>query len=393
MLNPYNYPKSLRQWLYGAAGLPLTVLRMKMNGSENPGTLLVLCYHRIVHGRNDTPSWTLRQTEKPGTHSRRAAAERSQDLAHGVVPLNGGFCDNYLFIALPEELFISQIKWLTRHYRVVELDEVLSGKPLPPRAALITFDDGFMDTYETALPILNYFRLPATVFLIGSVIRERKIPWVARLHWLLDHARGKGLSTGDLAASNENGRTGGLAGMLGNIKAHLRNRDIQDIEKYLDCLEDRLAAVPLREPARQLFMGEEQVVNLCSYGWTVGNHTDHHLDLGSLGQGRVREEIMHAGETLARFNGYRPVLAIPFGLEGSFSEQTVDAARMSGMEYVFTTLGSPNRFPGSGILLDRVICETFSSLYFRFLASGGRTAAKKILVTLKPAFERPWVWL
>ena len=141
MLNPRNYPVSCRQMLLGLAGLPWTLSLMQMSRTAEQGTLLVLCYHRI-------------------TESVSA----------------GGFCDSHYFITLPKRVFLSQIRWLTRHYRVVDLDEVLSGRPLPPKAALITFDDGFRDVAETAFPILRSFGLPATVFLIGSVIRKTRSP-------------------------------------------------------------------------------------------------------------------------------------------------------------------------------------------------------------------------
>jgi len=353
MLNPDNYTRSLRQWFYGVAGLPWTFSRMKTGRAGNEGSLLVLCYHRIVGRRR-----------------------------------RGGFCDNHLFINLPEKVFIRQIKWLTRRYQVVSLDRVLSGHRLPQRSALITFDDGFTDIYEIARPILNFFRLPATLFLIGSVIRERKIPWITRLHWLLDHAREKGLKLGDPSLPGKNGYPGGYADILAGTKALLKEKDIHEIDEYLSGLEERLGAAPPRELAERRFISDEKIRDLCSMGWTVGNHTDHHLNLASLGHERVCGEIKDAAGALSRFKGCRPVLAVPFGVEGSFSPQTVDAARMCGMEYVFTTCGGPNRFPGSGAVLDRVICETFSSLYFRFLASGGKKAVENALARMRPARRR-----
>lgn len=349
MLNPYNYPRSLMQWLCGIAGLPVTFLRMRTGRENGPGTLLVLCYHRIVRSRGE-----------------------------------GGFCDNHLFINLPEQVFVRQITWLIRHYQVVGLDDVLSGGRLPPRAALITFDDGFTDIYETAWPILRFYRLPATMFLIGSVIRERKLPWLTRLHWLLDHAREKGLAIFDPASCAGYGYQFDSTTVLADVKASLRSMDIPEIDEHLSCLEDRLGISPPRSLPEKMFMSEEQIGFLCSRGWTLGNHTEHHLSLGSLRFERVCKEIGDAVSTLSSFKGYRPVLALPFGLGGSFSAQTVDAARACGMEHVFTTLGNPNRFPGSGVLLDRVICETFSEHYFRLIASGGRNAVKNILPRLKP---------
>ena len=53
-------------------------------------------------------------------------------------------------------------------YRVVGLDEVLDHytlrKPLPPRAVLITFDDGYRDTLENAMPLLQKYGYQAVIF-------------------------------------------------------------------------------------------------------------------------------------------------------------------------------------------------------------------------------------
>ncbi len=53
-------------------------------------------------------------------------------------------------------------------YQVVDLDAVLDhytlGTPLPPKAILITFDDGYRDTLENALPILQKYGFHAVIF-------------------------------------------------------------------------------------------------------------------------------------------------------------------------------------------------------------------------------------
>jgi peptidoglycan/xylan/chitin deacetylase (PgdA/CDA1 family) len=53
-------------------------------------------------------------------------------------------------------------------YQAVGLEEVLDyytdGKPLPEHAVLITFDDGYRDTLENALPVLQKHNCPAVIF-------------------------------------------------------------------------------------------------------------------------------------------------------------------------------------------------------------------------------------
>jgi peptidoglycan/xylan/chitin deacetylase (PgdA/CDA1 family) len=66
-------------------------------------------------------------------------------------------------------LFTEQMEWLKANVRVVPLGEIVAAlpgrRPLPERAVVLTFDDGFRDFYSSAAPVLRRLRLPATVFL------------------------------------------------------------------------------------------------------------------------------------------------------------------------------------------------------------------------------------
>jgi peptidoglycan/xylan/chitin deacetylase (PgdA/CDA1 family) len=66
-------------------------------------------------------------------------------------------------------------------YRAVDLDAVLAhyldGSPLPPKAVLITFDDGYRDNLQNAAPILRRCGYPAVLFVpIGYVSSSLPLP-------------------------------------------------------------------------------------------------------------------------------------------------------------------------------------------------------------------------
>lgn len=81
---------------------------------------------------------------------------------------------------LAAPVFADCLDFFRRHYAVVGLDAVRAaragGPPLPPRALLLTFDDGWRDNLEVAAPLLRAAGLPALVFIASDVLRE-PVPW------------------------------------------------------------------------------------------------------------------------------------------------------------------------------------------------------------------------
>lgn len=73
--------------------------------------------------------------------------------------------------------FVRQLDWLKNNgYHFVSVDAVLADRagkaPLPDKAVLLTFDDGYRSVYSHAFPILKLFKAPAVVSLVGSWLAE-----------------------------------------------------------------------------------------------------------------------------------------------------------------------------------------------------------------------------
>lgn len=80
-------------------------------------------------------------------------------------------------LSVSPELFAAHLdRMIAEGYTVIPLRDLvahlLQGTPLPPKAVVITFDDGYRDNYEHAFPLLRERNLPATFFLVMEFINQ-----------------------------------------------------------------------------------------------------------------------------------------------------------------------------------------------------------------------------
>lgn len=84
--------------------------------------------------------------------------------------------------AVSIDQFRRQMQWLSdEDYQTISVNDMVmairQGKLLPKKSIILSFDDGFMDVYENAYPILTEFGYTATMYLIEDVINEH--PYVS----------------------------------------------------------------------------------------------------------------------------------------------------------------------------------------------------------------------
>lgn len=83
---------------------------------------------------------------------------------HDVTDRPSEFARRYgLYVSIAT--FEKQVRWIQKNFELVPPVAILAGKPLPERAAIISFDDGFRGTFENGLQILERLGAPSMVFL------------------------------------------------------------------------------------------------------------------------------------------------------------------------------------------------------------------------------------
>jgi peptidoglycan/xylan/chitin deacetylase (PgdA/CDA1 family) len=241
-----------------------------------------------------------------------------------------------------------QFRWLSRAACVVPLDQALqamaAGRPLPPRAVAITFDDGYADTLTLAVPLLQRWRLPATFFLVPGILSGTVEPWWEIMGWAFARTSRSQLTweqTHRPLASPEQRRAA-----YNYVAESLKRRNTERRDLAVAELVEILRPTG-PSPVRQLFhdWGGAQELVRASFG--IGSHSCHHAILSQETPEEQRRDL--ADSRTALEHGLQvpiDVLAYPNGTELDFDSTTEQAAAAAGYAFALTTLDGLNRNVG-----------------------------------------------
>lgn len=267
----------------------------------------------------------------------------------GVEPFDDGVID-----ITPEE-FDRQVAGVKRHFNVVgvaDLCAFAAGRPLPRNPVAITFDDGYLCNYETALPILKRHDCKAIFFLATAITTERKVHWWDRIAYVVKSSPRRELhleypvtATFHLTGMREDA----IRTLLRLVKVH----PALDVPRFLSEL-GRAADVAWspeleRQLSDRLLMTWEHARALQKAGMDVQSHTRTHRVLQTLTPGELRDELEGSRDDLRRELGVSPrAIAYPVGTPLCHSSPVRTALARSRYEIGLTNGTGP--MPVGGVI-------------------------------------------
>jgi peptidoglycan/xylan/chitin deacetylase (PgdA/CDA1 family) len=258
------------------------------------------------------------------------------------------------YLRLSPSLFEKQIKWLNRNFRIISpslLENCLESKQkLPPKALLVTFDDGTPDFFETALPILEKYNISPLLFLVASNICDQKMLWWEQLERIV-------LQTRKLRVPFQNDS---LSVKSFKQKRKIFNKLVQEFykldsgKKIFQNLQEieRLNKIKI-DPSSYL-LTQEQLRYLKDTSFvTIGSHTYTHPNLVVIKEeSDISYELGLSKEKLREFfKKDIKFLAYP---GGKYNQQVMRAARGSAYLGAFSTDGPLNAAPLNPYAIKRV---------------------------------------
>ncbi len=260
---------------------------------------LILCYHRITEGTDDPFHLCV--------HPNNFAAHL-EEIARWREPST-----------------LSNLAVSSRRPRVV-----------------VTFDDGYRDNFDFALPIAEAKGIPITVFITSGMLGDRQGFWWDRLDALL-RARPKGTSEFSIEIEGISvkvpvGRRN-LESDLQAVRRHLLPLRVQEIERVLDAVSQQWSVASTASPQALPLTRDELLQLAAAELVTIGAHTVDHVRLRDRSSEEQLQTIAASKKELEQLLDRRiSHFAYPFGRRDDFDDCTVDSVRLAKFETACTTL-------------------------------------------------------
>jgi glycosyltransferase involved in cell wall biosynthesis len=266
-------------------------------------------------------------------------ARPSVFMLHRVLP-EGQSCYEPA-MSTSKEAFGQWLDWLVENFRVVPLEELVrrAGKPYDRKRPFcaVTFDDGWVDNFIHAFPLLRERGLSATVFLPVEFIGTSRHFWQERLWMSAQQLSGNESRRQVLEkAARQFPWLPNVPEILASdcyLKQLLMTRPTQEAEEFVNCLaEEAQLSANLSDRA---FLNWDEVSTMRAAGISFGSHTLNHVLLTHMQPARAELEIRRSRQELQeRLDLDICSFSYPWGAANSFVR---DAVKSAGYDYAVAT--------------------------------------------------------
>lgn len=273
----------------------------------------------------------------------------TRDLQHSRYPEIKG-------LDLP--LFKKQLDFFEREFSVVRMEDVIEavngGKNLPDNALLLTFDDGYIDNFTVAFPLLMEHGMQGSFFIPGKTFTENTLLDVNKIHFVLASAPIDQLVADlkkligeyaseypEMATFDELYETYAKGDRFDNKDTVFCKRVLQTAipeelrNKLSSILFEKYVGLSESDFSRELYMNRDQIRLMRKSGMFIGIHGYDHYWLANLPEEQMHRDVDKALDVMDEFIDRDAwVMNYPYG---NHSEAVISHIKEKGCALGLTT--------------------------------------------------------
>lgn len=289
-------------------------------------------------------------------------------------------CLDLTWMRVAPEEFRVQMEYVAKHYNTVTLKEIQqeqSGQSsLPPHPCVITFDDGYIDAYENAVPVLEELGLKATFFIIGRPTVTQELPWLHAIHQILDSNDFLQCAAAFRKAAPRFFPTEAVTKkvLCELVWRYFLEEERSTRQRFLDVVRRGLGDTT---STAYRFMRECHIEQLYARGFEIGCHSMDHEYMTLLSCDDLRQDIRQCRQVLGGIVGDAPNLfCYPFG---AFNTQIMETLKQEGFAFACTTRSGLNDRSTNPLALYRIGVYTYTTFpLFVFRLVGLEAGAREL---------------
>lgn len=250
---------------------------------------------------------------------------------------------DYFFNPIKPSCFEQLLKYLLKHYTIIGFSELAEiKKTLAKPALILSFDDGYYDFYEYALPILDKYKLASNHNIVNDCANTGAVIWTQRLNYIFNHCRENKIKLDfEIGKSNVGNLDSDKYWMSYylEILKYLFQMPKSEILKLIAEKENKLSLAP-----KYRMMGWQEIIECSNHKVEIGSHSYSHDVLSVISDPQTLEFEVVESKTEIEKNIKKPVdvIALP---NGQGSKLINDFVRQAKYKYLLYVNDGINRFP------------------------------------------------
>jgi peptidoglycan/xylan/chitin deacetylase (PgdA/CDA1 family) len=261
---------------------------------------------------------------------------------------------------LPAGQFERQLLYFKRNFNIVSLKTICEMKlkdlHVRKHTIALTFDDGFLNNVQTAIPLLEKYHIPATFFICGISLLDKNYIHPSDLIDLIRVSSNaeveingsRFVKSGNQLIHNENGL---------DAYSHLNTLSFSEWNEFFASLKTVFNTLNTRSTI------DKEVYELISAQTCrpldsapligIGSHSYHHINLTNLSHNEIIDQFTSSKKALELYSA-KPIDAVAFPY-GNYNEDVISASKEAGFKYLIAGGDVLNKyrdlvFPRMGVL-------------------------------------------
>lgn len=222
---------------------------------------------------------------------------------HRIMDIDAAFPYDSDLVSASTSQFRAQLEYISSNYNVINFRYLMdylrreNGR-FPENSLIITFDDGYIDNYTVAYPMLREHGLTATMFVTAGFVGSSHVFWWDKIAYIIKKTERDSIDIKSpvnisMDIREFSSRQDCARKLIKKVK------EIPDSQKesVIDQLSDQLGVIPVKGKTGYV-MSWDQLKEMSEDGIEIGAHSVNHPIFSNIPEERVRKEVRDSKELI-----------------------------------------------------------------------------------------------